>query len=143
MIELKEHYPIGLFPSVWENVEGLIKKGRLTSCWQVLEEVRRGDDELVAWCENRKDVLLNMDRHINQVHEIIGKHPKLVNPNAKPDTADPYLIALAMSYKPLGYNPVIVTEENQQQSHIPHVAKKHGVESCGLMEMFQNEEWEM
>lgn len=140
-IELKNHYPIEHFPSVWNNIEELIKKGRLLSCREVLEEIRCGDDELVLWCKNMKHVFHNTDAHIKKVQEIISKYKKLINHNAKSETADPYIIALAISYKHLGYNPIIVTEENQQEQHIPDVADKYGVKSFKLIKMIRSERW--
>lgn len=144
LINLSRRYPKHSFPSAWGRIGSLIKEKRLRSCKQVKYEIRYGYEELKKWCDRYSDVFPNIDGHIEQVHEVIRTHPELANPNASHETSDPYIIALAVSHKLQGHNPVMVTDENRQQkSGIPRVARTYDIESCGLVEMFQRENWKM
>ena len=57
-------------------------------------------------------MFLGTDKIIGQVQKILKEHPTLVNPNARYESADPYIIALAVSYgnNLLGQSPIIVTD---------------------------------
>ena len=143
-INLNRYYPRGVFAGLWENIESLIAEGRILSPKEVLDEIERGHDELVEWCRAHRNMFLNTDKLIGQVQKILKEHPTLVNPNARHESADPYLIALAASYKDniLGQSPIIVTDEKvDNKSRIPYAAKDNGVQTCKLMEMVQKEGW--
>ena len=143
-INLNRHYPKEVFSGLWENIENLISEGRILSPNEVLDEIKRGHDELVEWCRTHRTMFLNTDKLIGQVQKILKEHPTLVNPNARYESADPYLIALAASYKDniLGQSPIIVTDENvNKTSRIPYAARDNGVQTCKLVEMVQREGW--
>ena len=143
-INLSRHYPKEVFPGLWENIENLIAEGRILSPKEVLDEIARGHDELKEWCRAHRTMFLNTDNLIGRVQKILKEHPTLVNPNAKYESADPYLIALAASYKSnmFGRSPIIVTNENvDKTSRIPHAARANGVQTCRLMEMVKREGW--
>ena len=143
-INLNRRYSDDVFPNLWKNVEGLISKERILSPKEVLDEIERGHDELVEWCKKRKEMFRDAGSLTDKVQKIIKEHPTLINPNAKHESADPYIIALAMSYKQdiSGLVPIIVTDENvDKESRIPYVARANGVQTCRLMEMFQREGW--
>ena len=46
-INLSRHYPKEVFPGLWGNVENLISERRIFSPREVLDEIKRGHDELV------------------------------------------------------------------------------------------------
>ncbi len=111
---------------------------------EVLDEIERGHDDLKGWCRAHRNMFLNTDELIVQVQKILKEHPTLVNPNAECESADPYLIALAASYKSniLGQSHIIVISENvDKTSRIPHAARASGVQTCRLMEMVKREGW--
>ena len=113
---------------------------------QVFKEIEQGgDDDLTKWCkENNKMFLNNSSDVIKFAEEIMHEHPKLINPHARRETADPFLIALARSLKSniLGSKPIIVTDENDiKTDRIPHVSRTFGIESLKLTGMFQSEKW--
>ena len=144
-INLNRRYPNDVFPNLWRNVEDLISKGRILAPSEVLDEIERGYDELVEWCKKHQKMFRGTSALTGRVQEIIKNHPTLVNPNATHESADPYIIALAMSYMRgiSGLVPIIVTDENvSKESRIPYVARANGVQTCKLMEMFQREEWQ-
>ena len=143
-INLSRHYREEVFPNLWRNVENLISKERILAPKEVLDEIKLGHDELVNWCKMHRRMFRNTNALIGQVQKIIRDHPTLVDPNATHESADPYIIALAMSYMNdiAGLVPIIVTDENvNRESGIPYVAKANDVQTCKLMEMFQREGW--
>ena len=144
-INLSRRYPDDVFPNLWKNVEDLISKGRVLVPREVLDEIERGHDELVEWCKKHQKMFRDTSALTVQVQKIIKNHPTLVNPNAMHESADPYIIALAVSYMHdiSGLVPIIVTDENvSKESRIPYVARANGVQTCRLTEMFQREGWQ-
>lgn len=144
LINLNKRYPRDIFPNLWVSIENLISKGRILAPKEVLVEIQHGDDELVEWCRKHKKMFRDTDALIDTVQKIISEHPTLINPNAEDESADPYIIALAMSYKHgvSGMIPIIITDEKvNSKSHIPHVAHVNGIDACKLMGMFQREDW--
>lgn len=144
-INLNRRYPDDGFPNLWSNVENLISKERILAPREVFDEIERGHDELVEWCKTHQKMFRDTSALTGQVQKIIRDHPTLVNRNATYESADPYIIALAASYKHdiSGLVPIIVTDENvSKESHIPYVARANGVQTCKLAEMFQREGWQ-
>ena len=144
-INLNRRYPNDVFPNLWRNVEDLIFKGRILAPREVLDEIERGHDELVGWCRKHRKMFQNTSTLTGQVQNIIKNHPTLVNSNATHESADPYIIALAMSHMHdmADLVPIIVTDENvSRESGIPYAARANGIQTCKLMEMFQREGWQ-
>lgn len=143
-INLSRLYPKDVFSSLWDNVENLISEERILSPKEVRDEIKQGHDELAEWCKTHQKMFRSTDTLTEQVKKVIDEHPALVNPHAPYESADPYIIALAVSYKHdmMGLSPIIVTDENvNKKSRIPYVARANGVQTCKLVEMFQKEGW--
>lgn len=81
-INLNRHYPNDVFPNLWRNVEDLISKGRILAPKEVLDEIKRGHDELVQWCNDHREMFQSTTALTGQVQKIIRNHPTLINPNA-------------------------------------------------------------
>ena len=143
-INLKTYYPRRIFPNLWKHIEKLITDVRILEPRAVLDEIKRGDDELVEWCKRYPQMFQNTDNITSQVQNIIHEHPSLINPHKPYEDADPYIIAFAQSRQDAhGRTAVIVTAEHaSKQSRIPHVARTYDLETCTLLEMFQKERWE-
>jgi hypothetical protein len=146
LILLSQHYPKGVFSSLWESIEDLIKVKNVLAPHQVFREIEQGgDDDLTKWCKaNNRMFLNNTSDVIKFAQEIIQKYPDLVNPYATRETADPFLIALARSLKSnvTDSKPIIVTDENEVKiDRIPHISRIFGLESLKLTGMFQKEKW--
>lgn len=146
LILLSQHYPKEVFSSLWGSVEDLIKAKNILAPNQVFREIEQGgDDDLTKWCKaNSRMFLNNTSDVIKFAQEIIQKHPKLINPYATRETADPFLIALARSLKSnvTDSKPIIVTDENETKvDRIPHVSRTYKIDSLKLTGMFQSEKW--
>ena len=143
-INLSRLYSKSVFSSLWDSVENLISKERILSPKEVRDELKRGHDELAEWCKAHQKMFRSTSRLTEQVKKIIDEHPELVDPNAPYESADPYIIALAVSCKRdiPGLSPIIVTDENvNKKSRIPYAARANGVQTCRPVEMFQREGW--
>ena len=143
-INLSRLYPKSVFSSLWDNVENLISKERILSPKEIRDELKRGHDEPAEWCKAHQKMFRSTSRLTEQVKKIIDAHPELVDPNAPYESADPYIVALAASYKRdiPGLSPITVTDENvNKKSRIPYAASANGVQTCKLVEMFQREGW--
>lgn len=112
---------------------------------EIYDEVRRKDEELFEWLEPRADCVVEVDDSI-QVHvaTIMANYPKLVDTRTGKSGADPWVIALAMTYNP---KLTVVTEENKGGSvdrpKIPFVCGRPEiqVQSLNLLGLIQAENW--
>ena len=110
-----ERYPIEHFPSLWREIEVLIKNGRLKMSQIVFEEAMR-DTEIKQWCDKNQlkpDFQVAIDESVQErVNEVLSQFPRLVDSRTGKSGADPWVIALAM----ITQNCVVVTEENRTYS---------------------------
>ena len=140
LIEAYHSYPIGNFPSVWDELEKLIKSDRLKMPELVFDEVK--DKEIREWCDEKKIksyIRVTVDQ-IDQ-NKVRALSSKLVNPNTGKSGGDPWVIALAQDFQ----NCVVVTQEkpsrNKDRPKIPNVCKDLGVECINLLELIKRENW--
>lgn len=143
-INLFRLYPKTIFFGLWENIEDLISNKRIISPKIVLDEIKKGYDDLEEWCKKHPKMFYNPPRIREQAMNIVNKHPTLIKRNIPYEIADPYVIALAVFYKRSveDYTPIIVTGENvDKESRIPYVARDYDIRACKLLEMFKMEGW--
>ena len=95
-----ERYPIENFPSLWREIEALIKNGRLKMSQIVFEEARR-DTEIKQWCDQnqlKSDFQVPIDELVQkQVSEVLAEFPRLVDNRTGKSGADPWVISLALT----------------------------------------------
>ncbi|MFN3599128.1 MAG: DUF4411 family protein [Aquificaceae bacterium] len=145
LIEMKDKYPIDVFPTVWKNMGELYANGRLIAPSEVKKEIR--DDELKNWIKNKKNMFIAPDRfQTKKLKDILERFPFLAKPDGIGPNADPWLIALALSKKEeisiFNQDYVIITEESKsKQKRIPAVANHYGIECINLIELFKKEGW--
>ncbi len=158
-IELKEHNPLDLYPSVWDRLITLHSENRLCSHVEVYDEIERKDDELKEWSKKQKNSYPKLfENYTTQQQrypvDILNNFGSFVKVNkATPTDADPWLIALALELKiqirfdsefgPVGVEPVIVTEEvlKSNQIKIPYVCNHYGIKCLNIFDMFRQEGW--
>jgi hypothetical protein len=149
LVELNRHNPIDVFPSVWNNLESLTKKGLLVAPAEVLSEIKERDDELAAWANTNKDLFRPpTKRQIEILKDILRNYPALVKEDRKYD-ADAWVVALAveMATGPqqtiIQIKRIVVTEEKLRGNkiRIPYVCQRYSIESIGIIEMFRIEGW--
>jgi len=142
-------YPHDIFPRLWENLDGLIKKGRLISHRFVLEELLKKSDEASKWAKERRGMFKDITlKQTEIVKKIVSEFPELVDPDKDVD-ADPWLIALASEKEEqqklvpkIGIK-IIVTEEKLRQNriNIPFICREFGIEYTNLIGMMRKEGW--
>jgi len=151
LIELKK-FPIDVFPSLWENIEALIAKGRMISHKEVFKELSYQDDALKKWAQNQKMFFRDLDSNqLTIVREILRKYPSLANSDRETPSADPFVIALAieltrdpqMTLTPSARKRMVVSEErlHGNRIRIPFVCKEYGIECITMIEMCRSEGW--
>src|SRR6266849_1592299 len=69
------------FGFVWDGFDKLIDESRFKSSIEVYNELQRKDDELYAWCKERKETMFVEidDPTQSVVAKIMAEHPKLVD----------------------------------------------------------------
>jgi len=149
LVELNRHNPIDVFPSVWNNLESLSKKGLLVAPYEVLSEVKERDDELASWAKRNDNIFRHpTKKQIEILKDILRNYPALVKEDRRYD-ADAWVVALAVDMVTgsqqtlIQIKRIVVTEEKLRgdKIRIPYVCQKYSIESIGIIEMFRIEGW--
>ena len=139
-----ERYPIENFPSLWREIETLIKNGRLKMSQIVFEEAMR-DTEIKQWCDDnqlKQDFQVPIDESVQErVNEVLSQFPRLVDSRTGKSGADPWVIALAM----ITQNCVVVTEENPtnrvNRPKIPDACAYFNLQCLKIVDLIEKENW--
>jgi len=134
-------YPRERFPSVWAQIENLIRTGDLKASPMVLEELERQEDDLHAWAAAKPEMFTDLDDAQQQeVRAIMATHPGMVQPGEDRVNADPFVIALARCR-----GLTVVSEErrsgNPNTPKIPNVCAARGVPCVNLLGMMGDLGW--
>lgn len=129
------------FPFVWDRLDSLARDGRLRVSVEVYHELAKKDDELHAWCKERKEALVVDldDQCLEHVSRIMSVYPRLVDTVKNRSGGDPFVIALAATGAP---PMTIVTEEQPGKTKIPDVCMAEGLPYLGLADMIEQEDWQ-
>lgn len=132
-------YPISvpMFRPVWEKLDELIEDGRLRASAEVLSEIKKQDDDLAAWCDERPHLFVEIedDPIQEQVANLLAKYPRLVDTRKGRDGADPFVIAYAMTCNPIR---TVVTQEQGgtlEKPKIPVVCNAEDVRCINLLQL--------
>jgi hypothetical protein len=149
LFDLKEHWQMGVFPSLWTRIDRIVAEGRLFAPQAVLEEIRRGDDELVAWATSRPGMFRPLSAEVLlKAKEILARFPDLVDSTKRHEDADPYVVAQAVLE---GESPgdllsppsicAVLTQEHRRigRIRIPHACAAYGIECFDFRELFRRE----
>ncbi len=105
-------YPISIpmFEPVWEMLDKLIHTGRLRASFEVFIEIKKKDDSLEKWCQDRQSMFVDIEDEViqNRVIELLAKYPRLIDTRRGRGGADPFVIAHALTGTPFH---TVVTEE--------------------------------
>lgn len=137
-------YPPKNFSSFWAKIENLIDDGVILASVEVLNELKKKDDEIHEWCNNRPDVFcVEIDNDMQEhLAHIMGKYPRLVDTVKGRSGGDPFVIALARSHMPVALT--VITQEGfgkKNSPKIPDVCKAEHIECKNLVELIQAEDW--
>lgn len=149
LFDLKDHYQIEVFPSLWQALDGLIDAGRLIAPHAVLEEIRRGDDELVPWANAHPRLFQPLTAAVlTKVKEILARFPELVDARKEHEDADPYVVAQAL-LEVVGQGDLlqsdvtcaVLTQEHRRigKIRIPHACAAYSIDCFDFRELFRRE----
>lgn len=141
ILDFRRHYPIDVFPAFWERVDEAISSGQLIASSEVLEELKKGGDEVYKWFHDRPQMFVAPVEAVQKrVIDIMTTHPALVKPSmSKSSQGDPFVIAVAMVE-----GATVVTSEkpgSPDSPKIPTVCTAKGVRCIGLMTMIRELGW--
>jgi len=147
LIDLEIHTPMDVYPSVWEKLEEMIRKGFLVAPKEVFNEIKQQDDKLSKWAKKQKNFFKDVSgEQIRIVTEILKKYPSIIRVDRKYD-ADPFVIALAVEMannQQTTLTPIkriVVTEERLAglKVKIPLICKDYDIECINVVDMFRSE----
>ncbi len=136
-------YQIDILPSIWDHVDAMLRNGTAVATVQVYEEVKRKDDALAEWFEERKEVFQGIDEpHLEKLAGIMERHPRIAAQGSGRNFADPWVISLAQCYEP---SCSVVTEEgtsrNVNNPKIPFVCESEGLDWCTFNGFLRETGW--
>ncbi|MBZ0124350.1 MAG: DUF4411 family protein [Roseovarius sp.] len=136
-------YQIEILPSIWEHVESIVRDEIAVITVQVYDEIKRKDDDLAAWCNERKDMFWPIDEdHIERLRGIMERYPRIASAGSGRNFADPWVIALAQCFDPFC---CVVTEEGlsrrETNPKIPFVCEGEGLTHCTFNKLLRETGW--
>jgi hypothetical protein len=143
LFDLKRQYPGQVFPGVWDNFNEMCGRKSIIAPREVLNEIKKGNDELIEWAEEYSDIFLEPTEDEYEIMQeiLLGYYPPEII--SKYGTgrpwADPFVLASA-KYHNLYIIQHEVTDPNQYK--IPAIAKRLGVNCIRLVELFERESWQ-
>jgi hypothetical protein len=131
---MQRYYPATIMPGLWIKFNKMVQKGKIVSCREVYEEIMMGDDELVKWAKENKDIFLPADQVIQvEVRNILVKFPDLINVKKRKNNADPFIIAVAKVF-----SCTLITQETKagynNPPKIPNVCDYYGIKYINLVQ---------
>jgi len=137
----RRHYPIEVFPTLWDRLAELISDGSLQATEEVRIELEKRDDEVFEWCNSQNELFVSIDEDIqDHVSSMLQRFPKLIDTRRNRSSADPFVIGLAMvnSFS-------VVTGERPTGSvdrpNIPDVCDAFDITTLSLLDLIRIEGW--
>ena len=143
----RRHYPRGNFPSLWKDIEAFIGGGSLIAPDEVLEELKRGGDDLYDWARTQSGLFVPHDADIqNTVSSILAnpEHAKLLYTQdaLNPAVADPFVIATAKVHGcAVISNEVRLSSPSPKKNKIPNVCDDLGIAHISFLDLIIEQGW--
>ncbi len=151
LIDLNYLYPRSVFATLWRSLERLVEEGRLIAPSDVLEELKRGDDDLTEWAKKQRRMFRTQDaKLLREVSAILKVVPDLADATrTRPVHADPFVVALAQiehqhaQTELLLAGCTVVCHEGRrgQRLRIPDACDRLGIECIRFQALFKREGW--
>lgn len=137
------HYPIDVFPSIWDRLDQAVSSGILFASEEVLHELARKDDQAHSWMKARPRMIVPFDSEIEaRVIELMVRFPRLVDERKGRSGGDPFVIAIAV-VKGL----TVITGENPtnklEAPRIPDVCKELRIPCIRILDFFREQRWNL
>jgi hypothetical protein len=143
----RHHYPPDIYPSLWRDIEGAINDGTLIAPDEVLEELKRGGDDLYDWVRTKNGFFVPHDADVQAAVSAIladPEHAKLLyTQNATGIViADPFVIAAAQVHScAVISNETLMLNPSPRKTKIPNVCAALGVPHVSLLEFIRAQGW--
>ncbi len=137
----RDLFPPTIFPTLWENIEGMIATGTVRSVDLVRDELEGKDDDVPRWAKAQPALFVPLTEDVQlAVREVLAAHRKLIGVGSGRSGADPFVIALARVH-----GGTVVTEEllsrNLTKPKIPDVCDAMRIRRLNLMQFIQEQGW--
>jgi hypothetical protein len=153
LITINRFYPSRVFPDLWKYVDDLFKQKRLFSHEMVYDEIIPATgpkDEIGKMIVKHKSSFYSITNKQGQLAlKILSYFPRLIDPRAKKDQADPWIIALVIEKMEelnlFGSDSdfiVVSAESEKSDTKIPAVCKHFKVRHMNLFQLFEDNGWE-
>ncbi len=147
LVGLRVWRPRKKYPEPWKRLDELIQRNRLIAPGAVLRELQERDDALLRWARKRGGIFKrNSKALVEHVQAILDRFPDFADPQAPNESADPFVVALAVQESSGLYPPevVVVTEEKYApgKTRIPHVCEWKNIRYLTIHQMFVFEGWQ-
>lgn len=91
-----KHWRIDVFPTLWTRLHEMIDGKRIFSCRAVHKEIKRQNDDLLAWVENRPYIFEQPNADLTtHMSEVMSQLQKMAAKGRSLNEADPWVIAHA------------------------------------------------
>jgi hypothetical protein len=139
-------YPADVFPSVQTKIEALIVAGKWVAVGKVADEIEHvGTKALKAWVKANKGQFCAVNAAIlAEANAISSAFPGLIDPYARHDEADRYVIALAKlnGWAVVSHETPAHAKRNAVRTHyVPDVCSTLNVACIDLLELMRREKW--
>lgn len=135
-------YQPDLLPSIWEHLSRLLEEDIVLISEQVLLEIKKKDDNLAAWCAERKHRFRPIDDPTqDRLSVLMNRHRRIAAIGSGRNFADPFVIALAQTFNP----PLIVVTEEEKGKEtnpkIPYLCGQEGLRCINFNELLRETAW--
>lgn len=153
LITINRYYPSSIFPDLWKHLEELFRQQKMFSHDMVFDEIVSDSgpkDDIGRLIAKYKSSFFSITNKQGKLAlEILANFPRLIDPRAKRDEADPWIIALVIEKMEeenlFGQDSdfvVVSAESEKSDSKIPAVCKHFNVRHLNLFQFFEDNEWE-
>jgi hypothetical protein len=137
------HYPIDVFPSIWQRLDDAASSGVLFASEEVLRELEKKDDEAFLWMKARPQMIVAFDSDIEaNVIDLMSKFPRLIDERKGRSGGDPFVIAVAIVR-----GLTVITGESASNKldapKIPDVCKALHIPCIRILDFFRQQKWNL
>jgi Domain of unknown function (DUF4411) len=135
-------YQPDIFPSIWEHIDAAWRTGAIVITEQVYLEIEKKDDELFAWCTERRSLFRPIsDPQQDCLTALMSRHRRIAASGSGRNFADPFVIALAQTFSP---RLTVITEEDfgkETNPKIPYLCKQEGLQWTNFNGLLRATKW--
>lgn len=137
---MRDYFRPATWPRFWDNVEAMIREGRLVASEFVLHELQRHKDAVWSWAKRQDGLFVPFtEDQVQPMFEVMRTYPMFVKKLESRTGADPFVVALALARK---YE--VVSNErggNDQRPTIELACRGFGIGHVGLFDFPEKEGW--